>query len=86
MLSFYQEIFLAALTLGKGWNELTFTPGVYAKAAVRFDYGSYNEVISAIEVGLNAEFYAKKIPQMVYNKEKQLFFSGYVAIIFGKRK
>lgn len=72
--------------LGRGWNELTVTPGVYAKTAVRFDYGSYNEVISAIEVGVNAEFYTKKIPQMVYNKEKQFFFNGYVAIIFGKRK
>lgn len=72
--------------LGKGWNELTVTPGVYAKTAVRFDYGSYNEVISAIEVGLSAEYYTKKIPQMVYNTEKQFFFSGYVAIIFGKRK
>jgi hypothetical protein len=71
---------------GKGWNELTVTPGVYAKTAVRFDYGSYNEVISAIEVGLTGEYYTKKIPQMVYNKEKQFFFSGFVAIIFGKRK
>ncbi len=71
---------------GKGWNELTVTPGVYAKTAVRFDYGSYNEVISAVEVGLSAEFYTKKIPQMVYNKERQFFFSGYVALIFGKRK
>ncbi len=73
-------------SFGKGWNELTATPGVYAKTAVRFDYGSYNEIISAIEVGLSADFYTKKIPQMVYNKEKQFFFSGYVAIIFGKRK
>ncbi|HSN09768.1 MAG TPA: hypothetical protein VLS85_12075 [Hanamia sp.] len=71
---------------GKGWNELTVTPGVYAKTAVRFDYGSYNEVISAIEVGVSGEFYTKKIPQMVYNKEKQFFFSAYVSIIFGKRK
>jgi hypothetical protein len=73
-------------TLGKGWNELTLTPGLYAKTAIRFDYGSYNEIISAIEVGLTADYYTQKIPQMVYNKEKQLFFGGYVAIIFGKRK
>ena len=72
--------------LGKGWNELTVTPGLYAKTALRFDYGSYNEIISAIEVGLTGEFYTKRIPQMVYNKEKQFFFGGYVAIIFGKRK
>lgn len=71
---------------GKGWNELTVTPGLYAKAALRFDYGSYNEVVSAIEVGISGDFYAKKIPQVVYNREKQFFFGGYVAILFGKRK
>ena len=72
--------------LGKGWNEITVTPGLYAKAAVRFDYGSYNEIISAIEVGVTADYYTKKIPLMVYNPEKQFFFGGYVAIMFGKRK
>jgi hypothetical protein len=71
---------------GKGWNELSFTPGLYAKAAVRFDYGTFNELISAIEVGVTGEYYSKKIPQMAYNKEKEFFFGGYVAIIFGKRK
>jgi hypothetical protein len=70
----------------RGWNEMTITPGVYAKAAVRFDYGSFNELISAIEVGITGEYYAKKIPQLAYNKEKEFFFGGYVAIIFGKRK
>ncbi len=72
--------------LSKGWNELTVDPGLYAKAAVRFDYGAFNEIVSAIEVGVTGEYYSKKIPQMVYNPEKQFFFSGYVTIMFGKRK
>lgn len=72
--------------LGKGWNEITVVPGLYAKAAVRFDYGAYNEIISALEVGVSGEYYTKKIPQMVYNPQKQFFLGGYVAIIFGKRK
>lgn len=72
--------------LGKGWNELSVIPGVYAKAAIRFDYGTYNEVISALEVGLSGEYYTKAIPQMIYNPQKKFFFGGYVAIIFGKRK
>lgn len=72
--------------LGKGWNELKVVPGVYAKAAVRFDYGAYNEIISALEVGVTGEYYTKEIPQMAYNTQKQFFFGGYVAIIFGKRK
>lgn len=71
---------------GTGWKNLKVTPGVYIKPAVRFDYGKLNELVSAIEVGVSAEFYAKKIPQMLYNKQKQFFFSAYFALMFGKRK
>jgi hypothetical protein len=72
--------------LGTGFNKLKVTPGAYAKAALRFDYGKYNEVVSGLEVGVTAEFYSKKIPQMVYSKENNFFFSAYVSLIFGKRK
>lgn len=72
--------------LGKGWNHLKVTPGIYLKPGLRFDYGRYNDLLSAIEVGVVAEYYSKKIPQMLYNKEKQFFFSAYFALAFGKRK
>jgi hypothetical protein len=71
---------------GTGWKHLKVTPGLYIKPAVRFDYGRLNELVSAIEIGVTAEFYPKKIPQMIYNKEKQFFFSAYFALLFGKRK
>jgi hypothetical protein len=77
---------LGGPTLGKGWSDMTLTPGLYAKTAVRFDYGSYNEIVSAIEVGITGEFYTKKIPILIQIPQKQFFFSGYVAICFGKRK
>jgi hypothetical protein len=72
--------------MGTGWNHLKFTPGLYVKPGLRFDYGRYNDLVSAIEVGLAAEFYTKKILQMFDNKQKQLFFSAYFTILFGKRK
>lgn len=72
--------------LGKGWNNLKFTPGLYVKPGLRFDYGRYNDLVAAIEVGVAAEFYSKKIPQMIDNKQKQFFFSAYFTILFGKRK
>ena len=72
--------------LGKGWNSLKFTPGLYVKPGLRFDYGRYNDLVAAIEVGVTAEFYTKKIPQMIDNKQKQLFFSAYFTVLFGKRK
>jgi hypothetical protein len=82
----YNDISASGPNFGTGWNHLKVTPGVYVKPAVRFDYGKLNELVSAIEVGVTAEFYSKKIPQMLYNKEKQFFFSAYFALMFGKRK
>jgi hypothetical protein len=72
--------------LGTGWKNLEFVPGAYLKPALRFDYGKYNEMVSAIEVGLTAEFYSKKIAQMIYIKQRQFFLSAYVAVVFGRRK
>lgn len=72
--------------LSRGWNGIKMTPGAYVKTALRFDYGTYNEMIKAIEVGMCAEFYSKKIPQLLYNKQKQFFFTAYVSVLFGKRK
>lgn len=71
---------------GTGWKYLKVTPGFYIKPAVRFDYGKYNELLSAIEVGVTGEFYTKKIPQIIYTKQNQFFFSAYVSIMFGRRK
>lgn len=83
---FKTNYYIGGPTLFKGWNNLKVTPGVYLKPAVRFDYGKYNEMITALEVGLTAEFYSKKIPQMISQKQEQFFFSAYVALVFGRRK
>lgn len=71
---------------GKGWSDLQVIPGAYLKTALRFDYGSYNEIVSALEVGIVGDFYSKKFPIMVHDSQRQFFFTGYVAIIFGRRK
>ncbi|MBS1497192.1 MAG: hypothetical protein JSU03_04070 [Bacteroidetes bacterium] len=73
-------------SLSTGWNKLQVNPGIYIKPAVRFDYGKYNEMISAIEVGVSGEFYAKKVEQIIHNAPKQFFISGYVSLVFGRRK
>lgn len=70
----------------KGWNELKIRPGVYLKTALRFDFGRFNEAINALEIGVSLDYYFSKIPQMVYSPQKQLFFQGHVAYVFGKRK
>ncbi|MEO6288770.1 MAG: hypothetical protein ABIO76_02550 [Ginsengibacter sp.] len=80
------QAIIAGPGFSQGWSDLKVTPGAYTKAAIRFDYGSYNEVVSALEVGVTAEYYSKNIPIMLRNDAKKFFLSGYVAFIFGKRK
>lgn len=72
--------------LGKGWGEMKMKPGAFAKTALRFDFGRFNEVVSGVEVGVSAEFYSDKIPIMLYQKEKQFFYQGHIAVMFGHRK
>ena len=81
-----QRLSVSSAGFGKGWGEMKLTPGAYAKAALRFDYGRFNEVVSALEVGVTVEYYTKKIPQLLFSTQKQLFINAYVAILFGKRK
>jgi len=73
-----------------GWSELQVKPGVHAKTALRFDYNRFNEAITALEAGVNAEYYSSKVLQMslagqsnVYNS---FFFNAYICLEFGKRK
>jgi hypothetical protein len=82
--SSYLEV--KAKGLSGGWSELKIRPGVYARTGMRFDYGRMNETVTAIEVGLSAEYYASKIPQMLFSKDKQFFFNAYLAILLGRRK
>ena len=72
--------------LSKGWNEIKVKPGVYLRTAVRFDFGRYNEMVQGIEGGLVLEAYSSKIPIMLYNKEHQIYFQAYIALVFGRRK
>lgn len=80
------RIILGKGGFGKGFNEIKFVPGVHARAALRFDYGRYNEILSAMEVGVNAEYYTSTMPILLLNTDRKFFFNAYIALVFGKRK
>jgi hypothetical protein len=70
----------------KGAGETQFKPGAFIKGALRFDYGRYNEVVSAIETGFTLEYYASTMPILINNEPKKTFVNVYVALQFGRRK
>ncbi len=81
-----QSAIISGGGFGKGWSEIKVKPGAFAKAGMRFDFGRYNESVSALEIGMSIEAYASKIPIMAFREDKRLFFQGYIAFLFGRRK
>ena len=84
-------LFLGPSILGaggfwRGWNELKLKPGGFVKSSLRFDYGRFNEVVSALEIGCSAEYFAGNVPIMALQKNKSLFFQAHIALVFGRRK
>jgi hypothetical protein len=72
--------------LSKGWGDMQFKPGVHAKTALRFDWGRFNNNISALEFGFNFEYYPQDIVQLATVEGKNFFVNGYISLLFGKRK
>ncbi|TAF94951.1 MAG: hypothetical protein EAZ47_03600 [Bacteroidetes bacterium] len=70
----------------RGWSNLEFVPGVTGKVALRFDYGRFNEVLGALEAGLNYTYYTKDVQIMAQTNPQKGFLNAYLAIVFGKRK
>lgn len=71
---------------GTGFNEIKFVPGAFVKGGFRFDYGRFNDVVAALEVGVQADYFTQKMPILALAKEKNFFVSGYVSLIFGSRR
>lgn len=69
----------------RGWDEVKVVPGVYGRMGMRFDWAEFNKFVSAIEVGLDAELYAKEVQIMVENPAERFFYGAYVSLLLGKR-
>lgn len=84
----YNQIF-GSSGFTKGLRELSLIPGGQAKAGLFFSLGAYDEYIKAIEVGLMADVFIKKIPIMVETENisnKPYFINLYLHLQLGKRK
>ncbi len=80
----YTELGASGITVG--WGQVKVKPGVHAKTALRFDYGRFNETVTALEVGMNAEYYVQEVEQIYGSKPQHFFFNAYLTLLLGKRK
>ncbi len=69
----------------KGLDEITPVPGLHAKSGLRFDWAPFNELVRALEIGLAADVYFRRIPIMLNDQNKFYFVNIYLGVEFGKR-
>ena len=80
----FDRIF-GASPFSKGLDEIKIQPGVHLAAAAHFDWGAFDEFVTALEFGIMADIYFKKIPIMVNVENKPIFLNLYINLQLGKR-
>ena len=67
----------------KGFNEIKFYPGLYARGGFNFEYSKNDRVTHAIEVGASLHAFARTIPIMASDDNKQFFPAIFVSYRIG---
>ncbi len=70
------------------WHGLAVKPipGASFRIGLAFDWSAFDDNISSLEIGFNADAYALNIPLMALAKNHQIFPAMYVSYRFGGRK
>lgn len=69
-----------------GWEKTKITPGAHGFAAVNFTWGQRKRNQYILETGLRADGYMRKIPLMINQSKKPLFFNLYLSLQYGRKK
>lgn len=78
---------LGASPFSRGISEMSFLLGGNASIAYHMDWGAFDEMVKALEIGLMVDVFAKKAPIFVsQTQNRQIFFNFFINFQFGKRR
>lgn len=69
----------------KGFGESKIIPGLGLKAALNFEFAPDDELIKAIEIGMNADGFMDPLPIMAFNTQYNMHLNFYINFQFGKK-
>ncbi len=72
--------------LFQGLGKSKIRPGLNAKAAMSFEFGTFKSNVTGFEVGLNAEVFTEKIALIPAEKNRALFTSAFLTLFYGIRR
>ena len=91
--SFYNKYVIDRASFFKGFDQVSVIPGAFAKFGFNFEFGKQDRIIHALEAGVIAEGFAKKVEIMDFStsanqskvaKNQQLFLTIFVSYRFGR--
>lgn len=77
---------LGASPFLKGIGETDITLGGSASVALHMDWGAFDEVVKALEIGVMLDAFAKPVPILVGDGNSRAFLNFFVGLQFGKRR
>ena len=77
---------LGAAPFTKGLKEISVLPGANATLAFHMDWGAFDEVVKALEIGLQVDVFPRKVPILVSEENSPVFFNFFVNLQLGKRQ
>ena len=77
---------LGASPFTKGLGEISFVPGGSASVALHLDWGAFDELVKALEIGAILDVFPKKLPILVSEENDRFFLNFFINFQFGKRR
>jgi hypothetical protein len=68
----------------KGFDEISFIPGLYGKVGMMFEFGRFHETIHALDAGIIVDAFVKKVPIMAIDNNNFIFLTLFISYRFGK--
>ncbi len=68
----------------KGWDEVKFVPGGYAKFGFNFEFSKFDPFVQSLEGGITVDAYPWRVPIMASPDNNSIFISLFACFRFGK--
>jgi len=68
----------------KGLDEIKLNPGIFARFGLTFEYSQEDQLLRALEGGIQIEAFGRELPIMASTKNSQIFFSLFAGYRFGR--
>lgn len=68
-----------------GFGKMKPVPGGHIKLGLHFDWAGHEQFIRALELGVSADIYYRKVNVMINNYNKPYFINAYLSFQIGKR-